>query len=330
MVRNTLSLFALFILVLTSSLVGQSLPFYEGSYQEVQQLAEDKQQPFIVYLFKHNSKEHRKMLRKTWSNKQVKRYLAQHYQVGRVNVFSGKEDAKLVQKHQVFKLPSTLVFTPEGKLIGKVQGFAAPTSLKSILVKHELFVKEKSLSPSKNIPPLIASAPATKNTPPKVLNKPTPNHYRSAEPKLAPAKTVQQTRAPKRNTSPQTASVAKKSYKTLSRGQSRGQSQLHLDVPGMHEYSLINKGKDVEKEMSLGLLIGSYTSYKQLRQMVTRFQRVWKGNMWVFAEEVNQIPVYKLVLGDYSSREEAEIFANVIYKIDKSNPSILDLTQLVN
>jgi len=111
---------------------------------------------------------------------------------------------------------------------------------------------------------------------------------------------------------------------------SRGQSQLHLDVPGMHEYSLVNKNPADLQEKSLGLLIGSYTSYKQLRQMVSKFQRVWKGNMWVFAEEVNQIPVYKLVLGDYTSREEAEIFVDVIYKIDKSNPVILDLSQIVN
>jgi len=318
MVRKTLSLFALFTIVLTVLSSGQSLPFKDGSFQEIQAIASSKQQPFLIYLFKHNSKEHRKMLRKTWANKQVRKYLAAHYQVGRVNVFSGKKDAKLVQQHQVFKLPTTLVFTPEGKLIGKVQGFAASASLRSILEKHEKFIAERQPK-AVEVPSLIAAAPAASPQKEVIPNLPTVAVSRS------------QTQTKSTNNSVSRGNELKESVKTAPLRQvSRGQSFLHLDVPGMHEYSLMNKQQARDADQSLGLLIGSYTSYKQLRQMVSRFQRVWKGNMWVFAEEVNQIPVYKLVLGNYTSREEAEIYANVIYKIDKSNPSILDLDQLIN
>ena len=258
------------------------------------------------------------MLRKTWANKQVRKYLAAHYQVGRVNVFSGKKDAKLVQQHQVFKLPTTLVFTPEGKLIGKVQGFAASASLRSILEKHEKFIAERQPE-AVEVPSLIAADPAASPQKELIPNLPTVAVSRS------------QTQTKSTNNSVSRGNELKESGKTAPLRQvSRGQSFLHLDVPGMHEYSLMNKQQPRDADQSLGLLIGSYTSYKQLRQMVSRFQRVWKGNMWVFAEEVNQIPVYKLVLGNYTSREEAEIYANVIYKIDKSNPSILDLDQLIN
>ena len=320
MVRKTLSLFALFTIVLTFLSFGQSLPFKDGSFQEIQSLAASKQQPFLIYLFKHDSKEHRKMLRKTWANKQVKKYLAQNYQVGRVNVFSGKKDARLVQKHQVFKLPTTLVFTPEGKLIGKIQGYAASASLRNILQKHEDFVAQRATK-IEDVPSLIAAAPKQPSTQPA---------KRVVQQEVSQKNQNQVNLTPSRGqTSPALAKKTLNKITTKSKGVSRGQqSHLHLDVPGMREYSLINK--QLGQEEALGLLIGSYTSYKQLRQMVTRFQRVWKGKMWVFAEEVNEIPVYKLVLGNYASREEAEIFANVIYKIDKSNPSILDLKKILN
>lgn len=258
------------------------------------------------------------MLRKTWANKQVRKYLAQNYQVGRVNVFSGKKDASLVQQHQVFKLPTTLVFTPEGNLIGKVQGYAASASLRSILEKHEKFIAERQ-EETVEVPSLIAAAPTASQQTEVIPNIPAVSIHRSQTQTTSTNKPV--SRGNELSTAVKKAPL---------RQVSRGQSFLHLDVPGMHEYSLMNKSQAREADQSLGLLIGSYTSYKQLRQMVSRFQRVWKGNMWVFAEEVNQIPVYKLVLGNYTSREEAEIYANVIYKIDKSNPAILDLDQLIN
>ena len=94
----------------------------------------------------------------------------------------------------------------------------------------------------------------------------------------------------------------------------------------MEEYSLQNLRLPRDMPLSYGLLMGSYTSYKALQTELNKMKRYWKEEIWVYCEEINQMPVYKLVLGVYPSEEDAESFAHAIYKIQGLNPIILDLS----
>ena len=112
---------------------------------------------------------------------------------------------------------------------------------------------------------------------------------------------------------------------TISRGMS--QSRIHLKLPEFEKYNL-DALKARKMDDAFGLLVKTSTSFGDFETTVQKYERFWKGDIWAFAEEVNGTPVYKLVLGTYQSKDKAEIFANIIFKKEEINSTILDLNQL--
>ena len=323
MIHRMLSLFALLSLISVVQASDKQLPFLDSSFEEVKAEAEHQQKPFLIYFHKENNRDHRKMVRKTWHNKELRHYLSKHFLCLSIDDEAAGADSGLANSLRLADFPAIVFFDWDGNVMGKVYGYLTAPTLQTILDKHLETVNErrkKMIAAQTQVPRsnnLRTRSEAAKPKPRVVgylsdLNPPTVRQLPVQEKGLA------QSSPP-----PTVHDLGLAPAGMVSRGQM--ETTIHLDVPGMDQYSLKNLNLSSENPATHGLLIGSYISYNELRASVDRFNRVWKSAIWVYCEEVDGIPVYKLALGAYQDREEAEVYANAIYKFEKTNTAIIDL-----
>ncbi|MEL6676306.1 MAG: thioredoxin family protein [Bacteroidota bacterium] len=300
------------------------MPFFQGSLAELQEAAEVSQRPYLLYFYQDQSKACKKMSKKTWQDPDLMHFLEHQVLTLPINALASGGQVEQVTSYEVYTFPTLLVFHPNGELSGKIEGFVAASTLQSILSQHLLDLSNKVPQTK----PLLALSPFLfESTQPQqeVAHADGP-----AKPLFAYQTTSALQAEEEVTTIPAKPSLATRAIREagmVSRGETS--STLHIDVPGMGDYSLKQLDLTPEAPQKHGLLIGAYTSFQQLQDKVGRFQKIWKDTMWVYCEEIEETPVYKLVLGDYSTREEAEIFAQAIYKIEKTPTTILELSRLL-
>ncbi|MEM7660115.1 MAG: SPOR domain-containing protein, partial [Bacteroidota bacterium] len=195
--------------------------------------------------------------------------------------------------------PAILIFHPEGRLMGRIDGYVAPQTLVSILQKHI-----RSLEHERRTAyiALVEKQEEAKNM----------AQLLSDDEVLSPAVAVQD------------MSLQAQTMRT------RGEQKITLlqTVEGMEEYSLKSLPELPNQQPTYGLLLGAHTSYKDLKYQVQKIRKFWRGQIWVYAEESEGNPVYKLAIGAYEDRETAESFAGAIYRFERINASILNLQLL--
>jgi thioredoxin-related protein len=290
--------------------VSGQMSFSELNYDQLRSQAQKTESPFVVYLHQSDHRACKKMDRKTWRDPELVSFVSKNFLISRLNPLQGTRQMQLVQEFGVFSYPSFLFFSPQGKLLGKAEGYLAPATLRLILQKHLRQIRQQEdvrLWAIHNQGPLpghsatiaIASSQEEEQAPTEASMS-----LSMLAPPLAQLESIMRTR-----------------------GMNDGNThRLILKVPGLEAYSLQNLRLPRNMPLSYGLLMGSFTSYKSLQKELNQLKRYWKEEIWVYCEEINQIPVYKLVLGVYPSEEDAESFAHAIYKIQGLNPVILDLS----
>lgn len=104
-----------------------------------------------------------------------------------------------------------------------------------------------------------------------------------------------------------------------------------LSVAGLETYSLEQLGLSRGDRPQLGLLAGSYQEMPQLQRAMRRMQRVWPGEMYVYAEIPSGLdpPVYKLILGAFDDHALAQRYADAMVRHAQVEVDLLDLTPLV-
>lgn len=305
--RKPFLIIFMFFVTHTAFSADRNIPFFSGTLNEIQSQAMENNQPYFVYFSARESRPCKRMSRYTWTDPVLNRFISKNFLAVEIDVLQA--DVSIVQQFQVYAYPTILLFSPDGKILGRASGYLAPTTVYHILKKHITSLEEQK-------PPTILAKATTADTPPLAQ---------------APA-VVEQPQAvvATRNVEPlatnsETQPIIDINAPMAMRGQA--ESVIHLDIPGLEPYSLkrlaMEPGQDV-----FGLLIDSHTGYRSFQDKVKQYRNLWKGEIWVFAEEVSGIPVYKLVLGAYATKEEADIFAQAMYKFGKVNSSILNIGQL--
>ncbi|MDP5170818.1 MAG: hypothetical protein NWR72_11280, partial [Bacteroidia bacterium] len=246
--------------------------------------------------------------------------------------------------------PTLLIFSPEGNLLGKSEGYLAPNTLTAILNKHLCMLDYRQ--------DLIAMSGMTSRGNDHIAYQPTSRGFdmNAMTPPLlvgsmerfsaADATSISQADKPvlvsnmtnfgnsrSADDTPANEMALVTDASFLQTGQtSRGGAQstgLLVDVPGLESYSLrLLDSRPAGGNEAFGLLVGNFINYEEAVTEVKRFERLWRDRIFVYCEEVEATLVYRVVLGEYEDMETAKAFSQAIYKMEKINPTIIPLHSL--
>ncbi|MEO1448305.1 MAG: thioredoxin fold domain-containing protein [Bacteroidota bacterium] len=315
-----------------SALSAKKAPLFKVStIQEMQAQAHANYQLYFVYVYQDGSRAAKRMSKRTWKDEGLQSYIRKNHLALALDANDPTTPVEFIQKYKVYSYPTLLIFSPEGKIMGRTEGYVAPETVFAVLNKHEKTLEQKRRTAFM----AFEAQPVMEKT--VMAMAPVQQVSRGMEasaPKAQP--NVRDLRLPEvkptnvRDLSPDAAKrMAAPGASVPVMGVSRGQSssKVHLEVPGLEAYSLRKLDVNLEEadKGNIGLLVGTYTNYKKAKNEVKQLERFWRGDLWVYCEEIDAVPVYKVVLGNYPTREKAQSFAQAMYKVQRLQSSLLDL-----
>ncbi|TAE48029.1 MAG: hypothetical protein EAZ89_16125 [Bacteroidetes bacterium] len=282
---------------------NRMLAFRDATLEQIQAEARVKQQPYFIYFFTEKDRNCRRMDSRTWTDATLISYAEKNYLAVGYDVLSPRAKTEFLQEYKVFTYPTLIFFSPEGKMMGRTEGYVAPETVKSILEKHQ-----HSLDQRRQAAALVFA------------------------PKAAPTPVIVPVAAMGTRSMPEPGlSIQDVSDNPAERIVSRGaqSARLHLQVPGYEAYSLTSLTAAAPGSTHYALLVGAFTQHTRVAQEIERLRRSWKGDMWVYCEEIDATLIYKIALGNYETQEQAESFAQAMYKYQKLSVTVLELGQLL-
>ncbi|GAB4417121.1 MAG: hypothetical protein OHK0039_27080 [Bacteroidia bacterium] len=135
-------------------------PLGQGSLGSLQQEALRSNKPFVVYFSSETARECKRMLRSTWADKALLAYLDRYYLSSEVDASSQQAVAA---QYRVMSCPTLIIFSPEGRMMGRVEGYVTAGTLQEILRKHvSRLIRKQPIKPLRGLPqsdaPLLASS----------------------------------------------------------------------------------------------------------------------------------------------------------------------------
>ncbi|MEM7657791.1 MAG: thioredoxin fold domain-containing protein, partial [Bacteroidota bacterium] len=133
-IGNNLLFFSLFLFCISELPAKKwSADLPTGSLETLQEQAASSQQPYLVYLYRKGDRDCKRMNKKTWPDPTLKQYLGQHYLVQQQEAMGMQME--WVSKYHLYDWPAILIFHPEGRLMGRIDGYVAPQTL-VVLAPH--------------------------------------------------------------------------------------------------------------------------------------------------------------------------------------------------
>ncbi|MDX2285522.1 MAG: thioredoxin family protein [Bacteroidia bacterium] len=108
----------------------------QTSLKRLQSEALLRQAPMMVYVEAVRTPACRRMDRHTWADPALAGLIAERFVSARFDGHSGALDLAFMKRYLVYTFPTVLIFSPEGKIMGKVEGFVSAETLAGILHKH--------------------------------------------------------------------------------------------------------------------------------------------------------------------------------------------------
>lgn len=118
-----------------SAAAAQSPPAAEGVYwtrsvEQALMMARDTGAPILAYVTSEHCGYCRKMERETWSNPRIMVTVNESFVALEL---TAERDMKLIQQLGVTAFPTTLVFSPSGKVLTEATGFLPPLKAAELL-----------------------------------------------------------------------------------------------------------------------------------------------------------------------------------------------------
>lgn len=307
----------------------------------------EAQLPYLVYFHDSSKRQAKKMLKSTWADEKVQSLVEDQFLAAVFYPFEDGEQVRLISEFNVYSFPSLLIFSPDGKILGKAEGYLAPETLYAILNKHlsQLQYKDdlmamagmvsrgasdyqpvsRGTSNTQMTPPLLVgsmmrfSAPDATATTPSIRdltpigNLSTLGHSRGQD--------AEETKV--ENIDPAPALMSTRTTQAV-------ESAILVDVPGLESFSLRQlQSRGSAPAEVYGLLVGSFTDYAETTAAVEKFERLWRDRIFVYCEQINGTLVYRVALGEYVDEETAKAFSQAIYKMEGINPTVMSLMPLL-
>ena len=317
------------------------------SLPALQNRAFEAQLPYLVYIQDPGKRNSKRMLRTTWAHEEVKELIESHFLAAVYSPYEQGEQVELISRYKVYGFPSLLIFSPDGTLLGKSEGFLAPGTMVAILNKHLSQLQHRS--------DMVAMAEIVSRGH-SYQSRSRSTEMMDMTPPLLVGSMVKFSVPDATNTTASIRDISPVGSLTVFGNKSRGQPEqrpgreedisiitlpsqrratetnstahsVMLEVSGMESYSLRQlQTRTDQAEEIYGLLVGSYRSFAEAETEVARFERLWRDRIFVYCEKTGDDLVYKVVLGEYLNLEVARAFSEAILKMEGINPSILPLS----
>lgn len=119
-------------LVLSETTQNNQMNYFTGSFDQLQEEGKKKNKPYFVYVHAKTNK----LDSVTFANKYVQTYVAKRYLAQKLQAPSLYADY-VVKKYEVKNFPQILVFTPQGKLVDRINSYLSPKQMIARLKLHE-------------------------------------------------------------------------------------------------------------------------------------------------------------------------------------------------
>lgn len=117
---------------------NEVFPFTHQRVETAWETAKRSRRPMLLYVTSDQCVYCHKMVNETYAHPRLQPVLSQLFETVSLNV---KQNPELVKKLGVRAYPTTLIISPDGSLLGKIEGFVAVDQigahLKPALVAHE-------------------------------------------------------------------------------------------------------------------------------------------------------------------------------------------------
>lgn len=117
---------------------SKSYQFFDGTYKEFRAAARAANKPYFIYFYANWCMPCKKMNDITFRNAEVVKYINDNYMGysadGESRITEGKN---LAEYYDVYFFPMLVIFTPEGKVIEKIDGFLTPELMLAALKRNQ-------------------------------------------------------------------------------------------------------------------------------------------------------------------------------------------------
>lgn len=307
----------------------------------------EAQLPYLVYFHDSSKRQAKKMLKSTWADEKVQSLVEDQFLAAVFYPLEDGEQVRLISEYDVYSFPSLLIFSPDGKILGKAEGYLSPETLYAILNKHlsQLQYKQdlmaisgmvsrgtpdyqpvsRGMSNTQMIPPLLVGSMMRFSAQDATA---TTSSIRDLTP-IGNLSSLGNSRG--QESEDQIEDVIEPASPVETTRSIRGaESGILLDIPGLEAFSLRQlQSRGSAPTEAYGLLVGSFTEYAETAQAVEKFERLWRDRIFVYCDQVNGTLVYRVVLGEYVDEETAKAFSQAIYKMEGINPTVMPLMALL-
>ena len=317
-VMKKFAIFSLLVLTLFSLSAQSSVDFFSGTFEELKTKAKAENKPFFISFLTSWSVPSKNMNSNTFTNANLAKYTKENYLAKKVDAESvDDEGVILAAQFGVSFFPTTIIFDPNGNKVHSFMGYQNASDLKSDLKKFEAKKIAKKPEKKKEEKPK-----ETIKTPPKkevAVTKPPVKKTPKTTPKVTPKTTAKLpvTRSRTRSAAPKPATLATVSNNNIA------SLQTIDSQSGLYRISTQTKATS-----GIGVQIGVYGDYGNVLRQVSYIETTYKQKVMVNVASINGKTVFKLIVGPFSSRAQAEGFRKLFQKKEKRKVMILDLKSI--
>lgn len=278
MKKQSVILALLFVLISTFTYAA-SINFMKGDLEQIKALAQQENKPFFVSFTARWCTPCRQMEKTTYSDPDLAYYVSQYYLAGKVDVddFDGY-NYKI--QYNIRLLPTLMIFSPEGKPIAKYEQSMSASTMKQILAKYNVPYKNNRVQVRPPQPVASVPQPSTYYRPTTTISRPSIN----TKPTTRPTRYYQ----PQANSRP-------------SRPVATGEGLYRLSI-------------SEQVSSGYGIQLGMFEDYDNLLAEAERLDQLLRKDILVHVDRMNGKKVYKVLVGDFKSKERAILYRNNLMK----------------
>ena len=314
--------------------------FFEGSFDELKAKAQAENKPFFVSFHAQWSIPCQNMNKYTYSNASLVDYVKTNYLAKKVDAESVDDGGmELAAQFGVSLFPTIVIFNPKGEKVDQFTRFVTGPDLVSELKKHEVKqIASSNTSNTSNTPNTSNNSNTSSNntstsdkdnnsnnsstasnnntTPPKKTTTSTPvvkPKPVKEEPVTVPATTFPSIKG-------QQASTATRSASSASSGSANAKLAPVVSKSGLYRISMSDQANQ-----GTGVQTGVYGNYENVLKEVAFLEKTYKQNVLVNIAEIGGKTVFKVIVGPFGTKGQADGFQKIFQQREKRKTMIVNL-----
>ncbi len=312
--RLSIMLLILPVLMATST-KPSGFKFHKGNLTTAKQKAAKEGKLYMVDFVAKWCMPCRWMEETTFSDVQVMKYLEENYVAVKVDIddFDGFAYKQL---YNIKILPSILIFNSKGEIIDQYQESLSPSKMLKILQKHnrpenrlKATANQSAIASEYNKPQKPNVQASNSRPPSKIAETPRPSAPQKPKPRVE--KPVVNKPTIKPEVKPSVANAPQKpNRKPVVAAAPKPQKAKPVIVDeGLFRFKVSRQASE-----GFSVQIGAFGEYGNVLREVAKLEELFKEPIIVHITKIHGSPVYKIMLGEFYTRDKAEQFKQEVLK----------------